>query len=144
MNGREGKLEAGEKYVSKSGEWHTFWNDPTKDEDMEVHITVRGGDNPGFDEIFIHNFCESCRPPAPRAHRSQLPSAHLSSCADGYLSAKTMAGLKPNSFQMLLFMWSADVVIADAPGGSIGLGWWANYILGEWRVRGGSKSKTLR
>jgi len=42
-----------------------------------------------------------------------------------------MAGLKPDPFQMLLFMWSADVVIADAPGASIGLGWWANLILGK-------------
>lgn len=58
MNGRQGKLEAGQKYVSKAGEWHTFWNDPTTGEDMEVHITVCGGDNPGFDEIFVHNFCQ--------------------------------------------------------------------------------------
>ncbi len=77
VNGREGKLEAGQKYVSKAGEWHTFWNDPTTGEDMEVHITVRGGDNPGFDEIFVHNFCKPSRfvpGPAPPACHASPPS----------------------------------------------------------------------
>lgn len=141
VNGRAGQLEAGEKYVSKAGEWHTFWSDPSTGEDMEVHITVSGGDNPGFDEIFVHNFC-TCPPhrhtatPASEASQrgstsGQVADSLMLTAADGYLSAKTMAGLKPDPFQMLLFMWSADVVIADAPGASIGLGWWANYVLGE-------------
>jgi hypothetical protein len=45
----------------------------------------------------------------------------------GYLSSQTMQGLAPNPFQMLLFMYSADVILMDIP---LGLGSWANLIAG--------------
>lgn len=38
-----------------------------------------------------------------------------------------MQGLAPNPFQMLLFMYSADVILMDIP---FGLGSWANLIAG--------------
>lgn len=37
-----------------------------------------------------------------------------------------MAGRAPNVFQMLLFMYSADVVLVDVPFGKV-----ANYVLGQ-------------
>ncbi|KAM0749242.1 hypothetical protein T439DRAFT_343373 [Meredithblackwellia eburnea MCA 4105] len=108
VNGRLGKLEAGQSYTSKAGEWHTFYSDPDLGEDMEVHITVRGGENPGFDENFVHNFY-------------------------GYLSSKVMAGKRPSMIQVLCFQWYADVILENTPLGlgKIGLGWWANLIFGK-------------
>lgn len=43
---------------------HTFWSDPSDGNDLEVLITVSGGDNEGFSDDFVHNFygylsCES-------------------------------------------------------------------------------------
>lgn len=39
----------------------------------------------------------------------------------------TMAGKKPNPFQMLLFMYTADVILVDMP---FGLGGFANFFIG--------------
>ncbi|KAL8280048.1 hypothetical protein RQP46_007629 [Phenoliferia psychrophenolica] len=47
----------------------------------------------------------------------------------GYLSSVTMAKQQPNPAQMLLFMDSADVILVDIP---LGLGGWANLIIGRW------------
>ncbi|ORY91512.1 hypothetical protein BCR35DRAFT_349326 [Leucosporidium creatinivorum] len=102
IDGKEGTLEAGQKVQIPPLRPHTFWNGSAT-ENLDVHITVRGGDNPGFDETFVHNFY-------------------------GYLSSQTMQGLAPNPFQMLLFMYSADVILMDIP---LGLGSWANLIAGK-------------
>lgn len=39
----------------------------------------------------------------------------------------TMAGKNPNPFQMLLFMYTADVILVDIP---FGLGRFANFFIG--------------
>ncbi|TFK99559.1 hypothetical protein BDV98DRAFT_551387 [Pterulicium gracile] len=104
LDGKEGKLAAGQKVVIPPYVPHTFWNDPTAGTDLDVHITVAGGPNPGFDETFVHNFY-------------------------GYLSSCTMQNLAPNVFQMLKFMDSADVVLMDFPFSS---GRVANVLLGRW------------
>ncbi|KAH8831018.1 hypothetical protein DL96DRAFT_1523874 [Flagelloscypha sp. PMI_526] len=104
LDGKEGKLGTGEKVVIPPGISHTFWNDPETGEDLDVHITVRGGENPGFDETFVHNFY-------------------------GYLSSCTMQGIAPNLFQMLAYMDSADVVLTDFP---LSTGRLANVLLGRW------------
>ncbi|KAF7289347.1 RNA-binding protein [Mycena indigotica] len=103
LDGKEGKLRAGESVTIVPGRWHTFWSDPDSGVDLDVNITVRGGPNPGFDEKFVRNFY-------------------------GYLSSCTMQSLAPNPIQMLTFMYSADVVL-DMP---LGLGRPANYVLGNW------------
>ncbi|KAM0747533.1 hypothetical protein T439DRAFT_328771 [Meredithblackwellia eburnea MCA 4105] len=104
IDGKEGKLEAGQSVVIPPYRSHTFWNDVDSGTDLDVHITVRGGDNPGFDETFVHNFY-------------------------GYLSSQTMQGKAPNPAQMLLFLDSADVILSDIP---LGLGGWANLIIGRY------------
>ncbi|KIR79040.1 hypothetical protein I305_06724 [Cryptococcus gattii E566] len=98
IDGEEGTLQEGESIIIPPYRPHTFWNDVASGTDLVVHITVRGGDNPGFDETF-----------------------------DGYLSSMTMAGKKPNPFQMLLFMYTADVILVDIP---FGLGRFANFFIG--------------
>jgi hypothetical protein len=80
-----------------------FWSDPAAGVDLVVHITVRGGPNPGFDETFVRNFY-------------------------GYLSSCTMQNIAPNPVQMLTFMYSADVVL-EMP---LNLGRFANYAMGNW------------
>ncbi|WVQ91584.1 hypothetical protein IAS59_005385 [Cryptococcus gattii] len=102
IDGEEGTLQEGESIIIPPYRPHTFWNDVASGTDLVVHITVRGGDNPGFDETFVHNFY-------------------------GYLSSMTMAGKKPNPFQMLLFMYTADVILVDIP---FGLGRFANFFIG--------------
>lgn len=57
----------------------------------------------------------------------RLHSPNLHSNFYGYLSSQTMQGLAPNPFQMLLFMYSADVILMDIP---FGMGYWANLIAG--------------
>ncbi|KAK8845291.1 hypothetical protein IAR55_006004 [Kwoniella newhampshirensis] len=98
IDGKEGTLQAGQSVVIPPYRPHTFWNEVSSGTDLDVNITVRGGDNPGFDETF-----------------------------DGYLSSRTMAGAAPNPIQMLLFMYSADVIIVDIP---FGLGRIANFLIG--------------
>ncbi|KAJ7575811.1 hypothetical protein C8J56DRAFT_974663 [Mycena floridula] len=108
LDGKEGKLTAGEKCTILPHQYHTFWSDPDAGVDLDVHITVSGGPNSGFDDTFIHNFY-------------------------GYLSSVTMQGLKPNLFQMLAFLDHADVVLVDFPLWS---GRLANVFLGRWIGRG--------
>ncbi|KAJ1022421.1 hypothetical protein NDA16_003410 [Ustilago loliicola] len=86
IDGKQGKLQAGQKVNIPPYRPHTFWSDPDSKKDLHVHITVRGGPNPGFDEDFVHNFY-------------------------GYLSSQTMAGKGPNPFQMLRFLDDADVIL---------------------------------
>lgn len=52
IDGEEGTLQEGESIVIPPYRPHTFWNDVASGTDLVVHITVRGGDNPGFDETF--------------------------------------------------------------------------------------------
>ncbi|KAK0211262.1 hypothetical protein DFS33DRAFT_1298434 [Desarmillaria ectypa] len=104
LDGTQGKLQAGESVTITPGRYHTFWSDPEAGKDLDVHITVSGGPNPGFDETFVHNFY-------------------------GYLSSVTTQGLKPSIFQMLAFMDHADVVLVDFPFQS---GRLANLVLGRW------------
>ena len=47
INGKQGRLRAGQKVDIPPYRPHTFWNDPETGQDLVVHITVRGGDNPG-------------------------------------------------------------------------------------------------
>ncbi|KAJ7647770.1 hypothetical protein FB45DRAFT_1019982 [Roridomyces roridus] len=103
LDGKEGKLQAGETVTIPPEHWHTFWSDPASGVDLEVNITVRGGPNPGFDESFVRNFY-------------------------GYLSSCTMQNIPPNPIQMLTFMYSADVVL-EMP---LNIGRVANYTLGNW------------
>lgn len=58
IDGKEGTLAAGESVVIPPYRHHTFWNEVSSGTDLDVHITVRGGDNPGFDEAFVHAFCK--------------------------------------------------------------------------------------
>ena len=64
IDGVEGKLQAGEKRSIPTYQRHTFWSDPSTGKDLEVLITVSGGENEGFSDDFVHNFygylsCES-------------------------------------------------------------------------------------
>ncbi|PWN87930.1 hypothetical protein FA10DRAFT_269207 [Acaromyces ingoldii] len=104
IDGKLGKLKPGQTAVIPPHRPHTFWCDPESGQDLEVYITVRGGDNAGFDEDFVRNFY-------------------------GYLSSRTMAGKAPNPLQMLRFLDDADVILADVP---FGLGGWLNVIVGRW------------
>lgn len=104
IDGKEGKLQPGQKAVIPPHRAHTFWNDPSTGTDLHVHITVKGGDNAGFDEEFVRNFY-------------------------GYLSSVTMQGKSPNPFQMIRFLDDADVILADIP---FGLGGIFNKIIGKW------------
>ncbi|KAF9030095.1 hypothetical protein BDZ89DRAFT_985623 [Hymenopellis radicata] len=108
LDGTLGKLTAGETVTIAPGRYHTFWSDPDSGVDLDVHISVRGGPNAGFDEVFVHNFY-------------------------GYLSSCTMQGLAPNLFQMLAFMDHADVVLVDFP---LWTGRLANLVIGRWIGRG--------
>lgn len=47
INGKLGKLQKGEKTSIPPHVPHTFWNDVETGTDLEVWITVTGGDNPG-------------------------------------------------------------------------------------------------
>ncbi|KAK1225299.1 hypothetical protein PQX77_011818 [Marasmius sp. AFHP31] len=104
IDGKVGKLQAGETASIPPYRYHTFWNDSDAKTDLEVHITVSGGPNPGFDDTFVHNFY-------------------------GYLSSAVMQGHSPNPFQMLAFLDHADVVLVDFPLWS---GRLANIVLGRW------------
>jgi len=108
LNGKEGKLLAGESVTIPPYQYHTFWSDPESGVDLDVHITVSGGPNAGFDDTFIHNFY-------------------------GYLSSAVMQGKSPNLFQMLAFLDHADVVLVDFP---LWTGRLANIVLGRWIGRG--------
>ncbi|PWN91862.1 hypothetical protein FA10DRAFT_265694 [Acaromyces ingoldii] len=104
IDGKEGKLLAGQKTSIPPHRPHTFWSDPETGEDLIVNITVRGGPNAGFDEDFVRNFY-------------------------GYLSSQVMQKSGPNPFQMLRLLDDADVILADVP---LGLGRWVNIIFGRW------------
>ncbi|KAF9268757.1 hypothetical protein L218DRAFT_970031 [Marasmius fiardii PR-910] len=108
IDGKLGKLQAGATVSIPPYRYHTFWNDPDAKADLDVHITVTGGPNKGFDDVFIHNFY-------------------------GYLSSAVMQGQSPNLFQMLAFMDHADVVLVDFP---LWTGRLANVVLGRWIGRG--------
>lgn len=47
IDGKTGKLTKGEKKSIGPGIAHTFWNSVEEGQDLEVEITVTGGDNPG-------------------------------------------------------------------------------------------------
>lgn len=47
IDGKQGKLQAGQKVNIPPYRPHTFWSDPDSGKDLHVHITVRGGPNPG-------------------------------------------------------------------------------------------------
>ncbi|KAM0788919.1 hypothetical protein ACM66B_002998 [Microbotryomycetes sp. NB124-2] len=100
IDGKQGTLQAGQKVQIPPFKNHTFWN-ASDSEELDVHITVRGGENPGFDETFVRNFY-------------------------GYLSSVTMQGKSPSLFQMLVFLYNADVVLAEMPFARV-----ANYVLGH-------------
>ncbi|KAK4057889.1 hypothetical protein OIO90_001108 [Microbotryomycetes sp. JL221] len=100
IGGKQGTLQAGEHVNIPPYINHTFWN-ASQDKELYVHITVRGGPNPGFDETFVNNFY-------------------------GYLSSVTMQGKSPSLFQMLVFLYNADVVLVDLPFARV-----ANYVLGH-------------
>ncbi|CEH13900.1 RmlC-like jelly roll fold [Ceraceosorus bombacis] len=104
IDGRTGTLKAGETVNIPPWRPHTFWSDEASGEDLVVHITVKGGDNPGFDETFVHNFY-------------------------GYLSSVTLAGRPPNPFQMLRLLDHADVILAGIP---VTISNWINIIFGRW------------
>ncbi|KAL0960478.1 hypothetical protein HGRIS_005520 [Hohenbuehelia grisea] len=104
FEGEEKKAHTGETITIPPGKKHTFWSDPESGEDLDVYITVRGGTGPGFDERFLHNLF-------------------------GYLNSAYEQGMQPSPFQMLAFMDSSEVALADIP---FGLGPWANLILGRW------------
>ncbi|KIK68942.1 hypothetical protein GYMLUDRAFT_34965 [Collybiopsis luxurians FD-317 M1] len=108
LDGKQGKLHAGETVTIPPYHYHTFWSDPESGVDLDVHITVSGGPNPGFDDTFVHNFY-------------------------GYLSSAVMQGKTPNLFQMLAFLDHADVVLVDFP---LWTGRLANIVLGRWLGRG--------
>ncbi|KAE9383493.1 hypothetical protein BT96DRAFT_1009108 [Gymnopus androsaceus JB14] len=108
LNGKEGKLLAGESVTISPYQYHTFWSDPESGVDLVVHISVSGGPNTGFDDTFIHNFY-------------------------GYLSSAVMQGKSPKLLQMLAFLDHADVVLADFP---LWTGRLANIVLGRWIGRG--------
>jgi len=107
LDGKEGKLEAGEKLTIPPYKCHTFWINSSSGKDLVVHISVRGGENPGFDETFVRNFY-------------------------GTLSSYVTEGKAPNMFQMLRYLDHADVILADVP---FGLGRVLNFVVG--RVMGG-------
>ncbi|KAH8077451.1 hypothetical protein HD553DRAFT_278580, partial [Filobasidium floriforme] len=91
IDGKFGRLQPGQSIRIPTYVKHTFWNDPETGKDLEVHVTVEGGDNDGFSDDFVHNFY-------------------------GYLSSQTLQNATPNPFQMLRFLHSADVALADIPG----------------------------
>lgn len=119
-----------------------FWSDPDAKKDLDVHITVAGGDKPGyvmrwpgasslqrlhaltiaparsFDEDFVRNFY-------------------------GYLSSRVLAGKAPNPLQMFRFLDDADVIlVAPLPGYNLwsrvgvirAIGTFLNVVLGEYRI----------
>ncbi|KAJ3934849.1 MAG: hypothetical protein NXY57DRAFT_603618 [Lentinula lateritia] len=108
LDGKEGKLVGGESVTIPPHHYHTFWLDPESGVDLDVHITVSGGPNAGFDDTFIHNFY-------------------------GYLSSCVMQNHSPSPFQMLAFLDHADVVLVDFP---LWTGRLANIVLGRWLGRG--------
>jgi quercetin dioxygenase-like cupin family protein len=63
LNGRQGKLTPGQSASIKPYEVHTFWNDPSTGEDLDVLVTTTGEPpeseaGPGFGEEFVRNFCK--------------------------------------------------------------------------------------
>jgi len=116
INGKQGRLHPGKSTVIPTYVKHTFWNDPETGEDLDVHITVEGGDNDGFSDDFVHNFYGylSCEP----FFRSPGPSNvsnHTISDLSPHRPAQTLQNKSPNPFQMLRFLYSADVALADLP-----------------------------
>lgn len=88
IDGKEGKLQAGQKVNISPHRPHTFWNESSTNEELCVHITVREGDKAGSDEEFVRNFY-------------------------GYLSTVTMQGKKPNPLQTIRLLDDADVFLAE-------------------------------
>jgi mannose-6-phosphate isomerase-like protein (cupin superfamily) len=56
IDGKLGKLEAGQSVTIPTYCRHTFWNDPSTGTDLDVNISVSGGGNDGFSDDFVHNF----------------------------------------------------------------------------------------
>ncbi|KAK7045700.1 hypothetical protein VNI00_007533 [Paramarasmius palmivorus] len=108
LDGKLGKLQAGETLTIPPSRNHTFWADPDTKTDLDVHITLCDGPNKALDDVFLLNFY-------------------------GYLSSVTMRGEAPNILQMLAFLDHAEVVLADFP---LGTGRLANIVLGRWIGRG--------
>ncbi|ORY26950.1 hypothetical protein BCR39DRAFT_497647 [Naematelia encephala] len=102
IEGRRGVLEKGETFTFPPNTPHTFWSDESTGEDMDITTSIEGGPNVGFDEGFDHNFF-------------------------GYWSSQVAQGKPLSPFQMLLFLYTADVVDASIP---LGLGRAANFVLG--------------
>ncbi|KAJ7807878.1 hypothetical protein B0H14DRAFT_1529675 [Mycena olivaceomarginata] len=73
LDGKTGKLQAGETVTIPPRHWHTFWSDPASGADLDVNITVRGGPNPGFDETFRSQFL---RLPVVLHHAESRPESH--------------------------------------------------------------------
>ncbi|KDQ22097.1 hypothetical protein PLEOSDRAFT_171576 [Pleurotus ostreatus PC15] len=105
LEGKEYKAKVGDVVTVQPGQKHTFWSDQDAEEGLRVDITVRGGgDRKGLDEAFFHNLF-------------------------GYMDSLRQQGQSPSIFQMLAFMDSADVVLADIP---FGLGRLVNVVVGRW------------
>ncbi|KAF4581812.1 hypothetical protein EYR40_002830 [Pleurotus pulmonarius] len=105
LEGKEYKASVGDVVMVQPGQRHTFWSDQDAEEGLHVDITVRGGGpRKGLDEAFFHNLF-------------------------GYMDSLRQQGQAPSIFQMLAFMDSADVVLADIP---FGLGKLMNVVVGRW------------
>ncbi|KAF4564085.1 Cupin 2 conserved barrel domain-containing protein [Pleurotus pulmonarius] len=105
LEGKEYKASVGDVVTVQPGQRHTFWSDQDAEEGLHVDITVRGGGpRKGLDEAFFHNLF-------------------------GYMDSLRQRNQSPSIFQMLAFMDSADVVLADIP---FGLGKLMNVVVGRW------------
>ncbi|KAK4057890.1 hypothetical protein OIO90_001109 [Microbotryomycetes sp. JL221] len=104
INGKQGALKAGEEISTPVAQPHTFWN-ASEIEPLHVHVTIEGGGlNRGFDERFARNFY-------------------------GYLNSVAAQGRKPSVLQLLVFLYHADVVLADVPFGKAFN--YIGYLVGE-------------
>lgn len=139
LDGKEGKLKAGESTVIPPRHLHTvcllteplvasslqlpsaqFWSDPESGVDLDVNITVRDGPNHGYvyySPPFLTILVTRCR-----FDESFVRNFY------GYLSSVTMQGLSPNPLQMLAFMDGADVVLVFP----LNIGRLLNVVLGRW------------
>ncbi|KAI5475670.1 hypothetical protein MNV49_001045 [Pseudohyphozyma bogoriensis] len=106
MNGESITLTKDDpEYHAKIGEPHQFWPDDTAGEDMEVRMRVSPEERKGFDECFYRNIW-----------------SYLNDC-----EANNMA---PSPFQMSLFLYEWDMVLA------LPIPMWLNkalhHVMGYW------------
>ncbi|KAK4055566.1 hypothetical protein OIV83_000112 [Microbotryomycetes sp. JL201] len=118
IDGKQGTLQAGQKVSIPPFKNHTFWN-ASDTESLDVHITVRGGQNPGFDETFVRNFYGYLS-------SVTMQGEFVTYNGRDHLADTGFAGKSPSLFQMLVFLYNADVVLAEMPFARA-----ANYVLGH-------------